>query len=163
MYSSPRKRHVTRLKKSNFRNGPLKVLFTNYCLIYVAISKLTALSLKEDPIGVVQNCNTIPTLLNSLLACLIAVEEYIQRPLPSKEFTAYTKLKLDGYQLVRARPYAIASGKCKMNKVKESNFYKTGLSNSIFMIVTAFYENLSFFQFPPKHAYKLQLFVDFKQ
>lgn len=96
--------------KVQLQEWAIEGIFSSLKLIYVAISKLTALSLKEDPIGVVQNSNTIPILLNSLLACLIAVEEYIQRPLPSKEFSKYSKLKLDGYQLVRARPYAIASG-----------------------------------------------------
>jgi len=95
-----------------------------------AASKITVLSLEEDKIGIIQNCNTIPLFLNSLLACLIAVEDYIQRPLPQKQFQK-ASLKVEGFQFVRSRPQAVA----------------TALTRAIYSIVTAFYENLTYFEF----------------
>jgi len=75
-----------------------------------------------------------------MLGCLLAIEEIIQNPPKQNQLNI-------GYQVIFPKPNALA----------------LVLKNAIYTIVTNFYEYLSQFSFPPKYAYKLQSFVDFKE
>jgi hypothetical protein len=149
--------------------------FSSISLIRLAIAQLTATSIKEDFIGVVQNCDTIPgwnlfffesknnflVLMNSLLACLIAIEDYIQTPLPSHIQQNFT------YQHTgqsRSPDHTLSTGLFIIISFFLINNLttKSALIGSIYVVVTAFYENLTYFKFPPKYAHKLQAFVDFQ-
>ena len=135
-------RKLDNLLKKNQLENPLEDLQL-YIWAIESISTMVCTSIKEDRYGVVQNCDTIPILLNSLLSCLSAVEDYLNSPI---NFTDNNS-RIEGYQLVRQPALVLVSV----------------LNNSIYMIVTSFYENLSYFKLPPKHALKLQQFVNFKE
>jgi nucleoporin NDC1 len=138
-------RRLDNLLKKNRVENPLEDLHL-YVWAIEAISTMTCTSMREDRFGVVQNCDTIPILLNSLLSCLSAVEDYLNTPL-NLGVKDSSLARLEGYQIVRQPALVLV----------------TVLNNAIYLIVSAFYENLSYFKLPPKHALKLQQFVNFKE
>ena len=88
--------------------------------------------------------NTVPTLLCSLLACLIAVEEYIKSPAFLGQKTAAPELQ--GHQLVRPHPKALAFV----------------LERAIYGLTTSFYDFLETFQFPPEYGPLMGRFASFR-
>ncbi len=88
--------------------------------------------------------NTVPTLLCSLLGCLMAIEAYIKSPsfLGQKGAAA----ELQGHQLVRPHPKALAFV----------------IERAIYNLVTNYYEHMESFAFPPEYGPRLQQFLDFR-
>ncbi|KAL1916546.1 uncharacterized protein VTP21DRAFT_5737 [Calcarisporiella thermophila] len=112
-------------------------VFSNWQLVIWAaqvLSRLTAASYHEDQYGVVQR--DIPRVLECLLTCLMATEEFLQRP-PDKR--------------KRARV------------VQETHAVVTAIEACIYEIVVVFYESLGEMRFPPRIAQRLQVFMDFKE
>jgi hypothetical protein len=88
--------------------------------------------------------NTVPTLLCSLLACLVAIEEYIKSPAFLGQKTAAPELQ--GHQLVRPHPKAVAFV----------------LERAIYGLTTSFYDFLETFQFPPEYGPLMERFSSFR-
>ena len=88
--------------------------------------------------------NTVPSLLCSLLACLIAVEEYIKSPAFLGQKTAPPELH--GHQLVRPHPKALAFV----------------LERAIYGLTTGFYDFLESFEFPPQYGKLMERFASFR-
>ncbi|RUS23968.1 nucleoporin protein Ndc1-Nup-domain-containing protein [Jimgerdemannia flammicorona] len=107
-----------------------------------ALSCLTAASYREDEYGSVQR--DIPKVIECLLACLMAIEAYLQRPPLGPGAGG---IKTNPHQMLMREPHAVVQV----------------LHGAIYEIVTTFYEYLGEYRFPPKYASKLQSFVELKE
>ena len=88
--------------------------------------------------------STVPTLLCSLLGCLISIEEYVKSPAFLGQKTSPPELH--GHQLVRPQPKALGFV----------------LERAIYGLVTSFYELLETFDFPPEYGSLLARFAGFQ-
>jgi hypothetical protein len=85
---------------------------SNWFDTFAAIGLLLNMSLKEDFIGIVQSQNSLTTVLNSMVGCLLAIEDYVHYPLPLSFASRLSSApnQLEGNQIVRQRPLALANG-----------------------------------------------------
>ncbi|KAI8094596.1 nucleoporin protein Ndc1-Nup [Thamnidium elegans] len=119
----------------------MQTVFNKYQLVIWAVQSLGSLtsgSLKEDAYGFVQN--DIEHILNSLLACLVQVEKYVQSP-P----TGYKKL-LDQH-LIPGEVEAVI----------------LALKEAIYQITTTFSSYTENFKIDNKHANKWNSFLNFQE
>ena len=72
-----------------------------------ALSSFACAAPEEDDFGVVQH--SLPTLVCSLAACLLAVEDYVASPAFTGSFAPPPKL--EGNAVVRPQPAAVTFGK----------------------------------------------------
>jgi len=104
-----------------------------------AISMLSAASIKEDPIGVVQG--SLEDILSSLVALSLAIEDYCNSGCP---LTPSDLFALQGHSLV----------------IPALSTLSTHLDNAIYRLILAFYDYLDNFSFPPRYAARLQAYVN---
>ncbi|KAL6079684.1 Nuclear pore complex subunit [Balamuthia mandrillaris] len=122
-------------------------LFAEYNLLLwsiKALSQMVCKSRAEDRYGVVQTSEGVLISLQSLVACLLAVEEYVEQPC---DVPFSSSSPLEGHRLVRPQPHAVI----------------TATQDAIYGIVTAFYEHLASLKLPPRYSQKLQHFVEFEE
>lgn len=89
----------------------VQAVFNQYQLVIWAVQalgSLTASSLKEDPFGYVQN--DISIVLNTLLGCLVDVENYVKAP-PAQYKTLLKE------NVVCGEPEAVKMGKSHNNNM----------------------------------------------
>jgi len=119
-------------------------LFVHFALLRWSIEcvgYLTCKSSKEDTYGIVQTTDGVQKVITSLLSCLLLLEEFSGIP------EMVSSSPIEGHQVLFPQVDAL----------------DTVLRNSIYQLVGTFYEHLAEFEFPEKHAAKLQSFVDFHE
>jgi len=100
---------------------------------------------EDKTIGIVQHCDSVPAVLNCFLGCSDALNKYIQstESLPPE----YESKVIEGHLLCRPQAYGLV----------------TALNEAIFLIVTTFYDHLSFYSFPDQYAPLLNRFINFAE
>lgn len=134
-----------------------------------ALAGLVAASREEDRYGVVQRSDGVRRTLYSLIALDLALEAYCALPLPLPKSPLASSTT---YGRVRPHPHAITTGRTSLfiQASREGRWafliaflHDAGVESAVYQVVTAFYDHLATFKFPPAYARKLQSFADFQQ
>eukprot|EP01117_Protostelium_nocturnum_P013890 TRINITY_DN5229_c0_g1_i3.p1 TRINITY_DN5229_c0_g1~~TRINITY_DN5229_c0_g1_i3.p1 ORF type:complete len:327 (-),score=108.84 TRINITY_DN5229_c0_g1_i3:19-999(-) len=126
-----------------------------------SIAQFTAKSLNEDSIGVVQNNNTVPVLLDSLFRAKSAVEEYIHS-LSSATFPnemnsfATSNLFKSNMKKPSLNLSFLPKDQTPFRGVPKAKIMQEVLDRAISVIVNEFRDRLNYFDFTPSVASRLQ-------
>jgi hypothetical protein len=139
-----------------------------------ALSQLIACAKTEDHMGVILNTNTLPTVLCTLIECVFANDEFA-RAYPLRSRRMFARIM----QLPVVNTCIMALAHSRRNFMKNGLFDRENLAvyhmstqphaladdlnTCVYILVSTYYENLSYFTFPPRIAAKIQSYTDFKE
>ncbi|KAJ1979306.1 Nuclear pore complex subunit, partial [Dimargaris xerosporica] len=113
-----------------------------------ALGHLLTASLREDPFGLVQR--DLPKVLEDLLAYLTVLEEFMHNP-----------YYLATYGECGALADMVFHNTPHQRLHRQAYVLTQQLQNTIYQIVTAFYEHLPQYKFAPQYVKRLEKFVGF--
>jgi len=130
---------LNKLNRNNIQEKLYNDFQIQMCAIR-AVSNFIAAAKKEDENGIIQSCDSIPTVLNSLIKCL----------------TSLNHLKKFIQSQITSRPdYGIPVP-------RRTSALISVVEEAIYQIVITFYDKLSYYSFSPKCAEIIQRFANFQ-